>query len=100
MDRESSNLLSNNRIFAWIAIATAMILCVPLLAMQFTREVKWGIGDFLTMGTLLFATGSCFVILSRKLNRPGRILAGVFCVVIFLYIWAELAVGVFFNFGS
>ena len=37
-----------------VAMATIALLLIPLVAMQFTREVDWTAGDFLVMGVLLF----------------------------------------------
>jgi hypothetical protein len=40
-----------------IALATAFILLLPLLAMQITDEVDWGVADFVLAGVLLGGTG-------------------------------------------
>jgi hypothetical protein len=40
-----------------IVLATAFILLIPLLAMQFTDEVAWDLADFVIIGTLLLGTG-------------------------------------------
>jgi hypothetical protein len=40
-----------------VALATACILLVPLVAMQFTDEVDWGLADFVVAGALLGGTG-------------------------------------------
>jgi hypothetical protein len=42
---------------ARVALATALILLVPLVAMQFTDEVDWGVADFAVAGALLGGTG-------------------------------------------
>ncbi len=47
----------------------------------------------------LFA-GSLFVMVSRKLPRRRRGVVGILFAAAFLYIWAELAVGVFTDFGT
>lgn len=87
-------------VFAWIAAGTLALLLVPLLAMQFTTAVSWGVADFIVMGLLLFGTGSLYVLVARRV-APGRraIIAAAFAIA-FLYIWAELAVGVFTRLGS
>jgi hypothetical protein len=36
---------------------TALVLLVPLVAMQFTDEVDWSVGDFVFAGALLVGTG-------------------------------------------
>lgn len=78
-----------------VVLATALILLVPLLAMQFTNEVAWDLFDFAVAGALLTGTGLMYVILTRKMsNTRYRTAVGVgFAVALFL-VWLELAVGV------
>jgi hypothetical protein len=93
--------MTNNWIFAWIAIATGVVLLVPLVSMQFTNEVKWQLEDFIVMGGLLFTGASLFVLIARRLRQPWqRAIAAIICVIVLLYIWAELAVGIFANIGN
>jgi hypothetical protein len=40
-----------------VALATAFILLLPLVAMQITAEVDWGLADFAFAGALLGGTG-------------------------------------------
>jgi hypothetical protein len=40
-----------------VGLATALILLLPLVAMQFTDEVNWGVADFVFAGALLGGTG-------------------------------------------
>ena len=40
-----------------VALATAFILLLPLVAMQITDEVDWGLADFALAGVLLGGTG-------------------------------------------
>ena len=82
-----------------LAAATGLLLLIPLIAMQFTAEVNWSPIDFVVMGVLLFATGSIFVLLSRRYPRQ-KVIAGCFLALLFVYVWAELAVGIFTNLGS
>ena len=95
-----NDVIMRNSIFAWIAIATGLILLIPLIAMQFTTEVNWATTDFVVMGLLLQCTGSLFVLVARKSTRRRRVVIGIMFVAAFLYIWAELAVGVFTTFGA
>ncbi len=100
MKQEHNDLISQNRIFTWIALATGLILLVPMIAMQFTTEVNWDAADFIIMGSLLFGMASVFVLAARIAPRKHRVLIGGASVAAFLYIWAELAVGVFTNLGN
>jgi len=98
--QETDGALARNSLFVWIALATLALLLIPLVAMQFTTEVRWDTTDFVVMGCLLFGTASSFVLAARKTARRHRVLVAAVFVAAFLYVWTELAVGVFFDFGS
>lgn len=89
-----------NKVFAWIALGSVVILSIPLIAMQFTDEVDWSLSDFAIIGILLFGAGFLFVHVARVTPRKYRILIGAGFVLLVLWIWAELAVGIFTNIGS
>jgi bacteriorhodopsin len=77
-------------------LATALILLVPLVAMQFTDEVKWDLFDFGVAGALLLGTGLMYEVAARKLREPRhRAFAGIALLMLLLLVWAELAVGIF-----
>ena len=79
-----------------VALATGALLLVPLAAMQFTKEVAWGLGDFLLAGALLFSAGTAIVLAIRGFKRPGhRNFVILAIVLIVALVWAELAVGLF-----
>lgn len=100
MTDETKDWIFSNGVFLRITLITALVLLIPLIAMQFTEEVGWSPLDFIVMGILLLSTASLFVIVARKIPRSRRVIAGVGFAIVFLYIWAELAVGVFTNLGS
>jgi hypothetical protein len=85
--------------FVRVAIFTVVILLIPLIAMQFTIDVNWNEFDFMLMGGLCFFMGSLFVVASRKAPQRQIIIGFVF-IVVFVYLWAELAVGIFTELGS
>lgn len=83
-----------NRSILYVGVVTTLLLMVPLVAMQFTDQVKWTIIDFVLMGVLLFGTGSLFVVVIRHgeniIYRAGMAVA---VGATFLMIWVNLAVG-------
>lgn len=69
---------------------------VPLVAMQFTKEVNWTLSDFLIMGILLFATVFTIDFVLKKVKTFKSRLILVFGILaLLILIWAELAVGIF-----
>jgi hypothetical protein len=82
-------------------LMTLAVLCIPLVAMQFTAEVNWDRSDFIIIGTLVFITSIAFKFAMKKITTHShRILAGGIIILGFIYVWAELAVGIFTNLGS
>jgi len=79
-----------------ILLAIPVLLLIPLIVMQFTDEVSWNVLDFVVMGILLLVTGLLVEFVLRKVRKPNqRIALVVATVIVFLLIWAELAVGIF-----
>lgn len=79
-----------------VAVATAVLLLVPAVAMQFTEEVAWGLGDFVAAAVLLFSAGAAVVIGLRHVRSKGQRVALVATIAVCLIlVWAELAVGLF-----
>jgi len=89
-----------NKVFYRIALGTGLILLIPLLMTNISSEWDWNLFDFAVIGTLLFGMGSLFVLAARKISKKYRVLLGFAFVVAMLYIWAELAVGIFTDLGS
>jgi hypothetical protein len=100
MKAKNTDIILQNKIFLWIALATGIILLIPLIAMQFTGDVNWTLFDFITMGFLLFGGGSIFVLTARKIDKKYRVATGIALAIALLWLWAELALGVFTNWGS
>lgn len=79
-----------------VILATACLLLVPLVAMQFTGEVDWTGSDFVAAAILLGGTGTAWVLLSRLVRGAReRTLLGLVLLGALLTVWAELAVGIF-----
>lgn len=84
-----------------VVLGTAVLLLVPLVAMQFSDDVDWKLNDFVVAGVLLMAAGFVLeLIISKIRGKNHRIIAVSVLVLAFLYLWAELAVGVFTDWGS
>ncbi|MDQ3550655.1 MAG: hypothetical protein M3413_03940 [Bacteroidota bacterium] len=85
-----------NKRLLGIMLTIAVLLLIPLIAMQFTNEVDWGMLDFVVMGVLLFGTGLICEFVMRKVKKTEHriLIIAVILVALFL-IWAELAVGIF-----
>lgn len=79
-----------------VVIGTALVLSVPLVAMQFTREVNWSPADFAIIAVLLASTGLMYVAVARNVTSPKqRAMVGAGLFLFVLLCWVELAVGVF-----
>lgn len=77
----------------YIALGVGLILLVPFVAMQFTQDVNWSLGDFVVMGILLFGTGILLELARTKITRPSHRIAASLAIVFALFVvWAELAV--------
>lgn len=77
-----------------VALVTLLILSIPLVAMQFTDEVNWGVGDFIIMGALLFGTGVLFVLVMRlSSNIVYKTAVGLAIGATFFMVYVNLAVG-------
>ena len=73
-----------------------LLLSIPLIAMQLTDEVNWSFFDFIIMGALLTITGLMIGIVLKKVKYyKYREVFIVIIVMMFLLIWAELAVRLF-----
>jgi len=79
-----------------IVLTVALLLLIPLIAMQFTKEVNWTLLDFVTAGGLLLSTGLlCELVIRKVKNISLRIALCMALLAMFFLIWAELAVGIF-----
>lgn len=87
--------MKNKRLFI-ILFSLLALLLIPFIVIQFTDEVNWSGFDFLVMGALLLMVGLTIEFILRKVTKINSRLALVVTVVIlFLLVWAELAVGIF-----
>jgi len=81
------------RIVAWSS--AVLLLMVPLVAMQFTAEVDWTLGDFVFAGILIFGTLGAFDLVTRvSSSTTYRLAAGLALLGGFLLLWINGAVGI------
>jgi len=80
----------------WSVFSPLLLLLLPLLGMFVSNEVNWSFFDFIVMGILIlsFSFGIKQVLKTIK-NTKYRILIIGLILILFLLIWAELAVGIF-----
>jgi hypothetical protein len=84
------------RIAAW-SIA-ALILLLPLLAMQVTDQVDWDAADFAIFGAMLVGAGGAYELAARMAgNNAYRAAVGVAIAAAFILVWMNLAVGIIGN---
>lgn len=77
-----------------IVLGTAVLLSVPLLAMQFTDEVDWDVADFVVAGVLLGGTALLYSLAtSRTSTIVYRAAVGVALAAALFLVWVNLAVG-------
>lgn len=100
MKQQTKDVIYKKSAFLWLAVTTIMLLLVPFIAMQFTPEVNWSLADFVIMGVLLFSMGSLFILVSRIVPNRYRWLVAMLSLLLLLFLWAELAVGIFTDLGS
>lgn len=97
MNTEKSKFkLTENKRLGVILLIIAILLLIPLAAMQFTDQVDWDLSDFIVMGILLLGTGlSCELVLRKIKKTKHRIIICAILLILLFLIWAELAVGIF-----
>ena len=90
--KERSTMLAGNpyRAVAGVALATALILLIPLLAAP-----AWSLADFVFAGALIFGTGLAYVLVARKAGKIAyRAAVGVALAAAFILVWINIAVGI------
>lgn len=73
----------------------AGLLALPLVAMQFTRQVEWGPEDFAIIGAMLLGVCGAYEIALRiSGSRAFRVAVLIAAVGAFLLLWVNMAVGI------
>src|SRR5688500_15344233 len=71
-----------------------LLLMLPAVAMQFTSEVDWSVGDFIMAALLFGSVGLTFELIVRTSDSLAyRFGAGLAVIAAFLTIWVNGAVG-------
>ena len=87
-------MVTPNQRLIGIFIVVAMLLSIPLVAMQFTRDVRWSAFDFAVAAVLLLGTGLlCELVLRVVKSFKYRLVLCAAILFILFIVWAELAVG-------
>ena len=90
--KERSTMFARNayRVAARPALATALILLIPLLAAP-----AWNVFDFVFASVLIFGTGLTYELVVRKAgNIAYRAAVGVALAAAFLLVWGNTAMGI------
>ena len=90
--KERSTILARNtyRSVVGVALATALVLLVPLLT-----GWPWGLADFVIAGSLIFGTGLAVVLVASGAGDVAyKAAVGVALAAAFLLVWVNLAVGI------
>lgn len=93
-------MISWHNHYVKLIVFVPLLLILPLIASLSLDGFNWTLIDFLVMGLMLLALGSAVIFLSSKISgkfKPVTILLVVLC---FLLLWAELAVGMFTQWGN
>lgn len=78
-----------------IAIATALILAIPLAMMQISNEWHWGLFDFVFMGALLFGAGTTYELVARQGGSTSyRAATAIAVATSLVLVWVNAAVGI------
>lgn len=92
-DPVPTGLSGPRRVLLWAS--AALLLLLPVIAMRLTSEINWGPVDFLTFGSMLVLLCLAIEISFRLARKRGNaILAATLAGLVFLLVWAELAIGI------
>ena len=81
------------RIVVWSA--AALLLLLPLFAMQFTDQVDWDVADFAVFGGLLLGVGVAYELVAKQSGSTAyRAAVGLALAAAFILIWMNGAVGI------
>ena len=76
-------------------IYTLVLLLVPFILTNNLESFNWSSEDFIIAGLLIFSCLSVVSYIKEKFSNQNKIIAIILVIILFVLIWAELAVGVF-----
>lgn len=86
-------MTTKNRVpsdFLRVALGTIGLLLIPVLG-----KWPWSMGDYIIMASLIFATGMTLYFVTNKIEKRYQLPLGAMIILVFLLIWAQLAVDLF-----
>lgn len=84
----------NWRLILWLVIGG--LLPPPLIAMQFTPDVRWTAFDFVVAAILLVGGGAAYELGARVFPATRhRLIIGAALLAVVMLIWIDGAVGIF-----
>lgn len=88
-------IIMRNKNIVRIALVTLAILMIPLVAMQFNKDMVWTLSDFIFAGAVIFVTGLLYELVARQSkNITYRAAFALALGTGFLLLWINAAVGI------
>lgn len=88
--------MKTNKIRTTYWVIAALLMVGAVTANQFSAEFTWDKYDFLIFGIMLLGAGLAIELVLHFAQKPKYRLGLIGAVVVvFLFVWAELAVGIF-----
>lgn len=95
------NLATTSKQLTLIVFTTIVLLLIPFIGMHTTDAVQWTRFDFIVAGALIFFTGyGIAIVQAQPVTTRRKIWMAIAIITAAIYVWAELAVGIFTNIGS
>jgi bacteriorhodopsin len=92
--RESKFYIMLNK--KWMVLLPLLLLLLPLIGMFISDEINWSVFDFIIMGVLILSLSlSIKLFLNSTKKLKYRFIGIGFILLVFLMIWADLAVRIF-----
>jgi hypothetical protein len=91
---QNFTVMALNKSILRLLLAIALLLLIPLVAMQFNTGVNWSVSDFVIAGILLLGTGLAYLLVASKArNGAYKLAVGVAVAASLMLVWGNLAVG-------